>query len=126
MRDARSVSTYGVGVGAILAETVSIDGGLIALILAILLLLVAATVAAMVAGVIWAKRAARGSSLALAGFVAVASTEFVLATLGLANSGGFVATVFGLGFLGHAGLYAYERTKATGGASTSEDSPPTP
>lgn len=110
----------------ILAESVSIDGGVVAILLAILLLLVAATVASIVAGVIWAKRAARGSSRALAGFLAVVSTEVVVATFGLANSGGFVAAVFGVAGLGHAGLYAYERSKVSGGASADEDPPPTP
>lgn len=112
----------------ILAESVSIDGGVIALLLAVLFLLVAATVGAVVAGVIWAKRAARGSSLALGGFLAVTVTELVLATLGLANSGRFVAVVFGGAFLGHAGVYVSERTKAGAGPQppAGEDTPPTP
>ena len=110
----------------ILAESISIDGGLVAVLLAILLLLVAATVAAIVAGVIWAKRAARGSSSALVGFLAVVSTELLLATFGLANSGRYIAAVFGAAFFGHAGLYAYERSKASGGAASDQDEPPTP
>lgn len=117
---------YGVDVGMLLAESVSIDGGVIAILLAILLLLVAATIATMVAGVVWAKRAARGSTPALGGFIAVVTTEFLLATVGLANSGSFIATVFGLAFAGHVGLYAYERTKVSGEVATDQDTPPTP
>lgn len=124
MRD--GASAYGVGVRPILAESVSIDGGVVAILLAILLLLVAATVAAVVAGAIWAKRAARGSSASLVGFSVVVAIELLLATFGLANSGRFIATVFGLAFFGHVGLYAYERTKPSGGGSTDEGAPPTP
>lgn len=108
----------------ILAEAVSIDGGVLAILLAILLVLAAAAIASMVAGVIWARRAARGSWPALAGFLVVVSAELVLATIGLASSGRFLATVFGVAFLVHIGLFAHERTKASDTTFTDEDPPP--
>ena len=109
----------------ILAESISIDGGLVAFVLAVLLVLVIATVALMIAGAVWARRAARGSEPALAGFLLVVAVEAVLATIGLASVGP-LAIVFAAAFLVHVGLYAYERSRATGGASSDKDPPTAP
>jgi hypothetical protein len=62
----------------LLAETISIDAGDVALILIALALMVLATVAVIVFGFKWAAGAGRGSQRALVGFVIVIGLEAML------------------------------------------------
>jgi hypothetical protein len=60
---------------AVLAETVSIDGRLLALALFLLLLVAVVSICSIVGGFVLAPRAARGSSMAMAWWVACLSVE---------------------------------------------------
>ena len=79
-----------------LAETVSIDGGTLLLILAALLVVLAVTVAIVVFGFVLAPRAGRGSQQALVWWVIIVTVEALYALGGVAAilSGDF--SIFGL------------------------------
>lgn len=95
----------------ILAETVSIDGGALLLILVVLLVLAALWCALMVLGCVWAVRAGRGSRRALTGWVIVSVLEVLPALGGL----GTILAVPGLAFLVQVGLYAWARNGVDAG-----------
>ena len=67
-----------------LAETVSIDGGALLLILAALLLVLALAVAIVVFGFVLAPRAGRGSQRALVWWVIIVTVEVLYALGGVA------------------------------------------
>lgn len=79
-----------------LAESVSIDGGTLLLILAALALVLAATVAIIVLGFVLAPRAGRGSRRALAWWVVIIALESLYA---LGYVGAILAGDFSLGVL---------------------------
>ena len=105
----------------ILAETVSLDGGLLAILLAIFIAVVVLTIAAIVLGAIWARRAGRGSSLAAVGFGVVATAEAFLAVVGAMNQGLFMAVLFGAALALHVALYLSARM-----STPAQPSPPPP
>jgi ABC-type uncharacterized transport system permease subunit len=63
----------------LIAETVQLDGGTVALILAVLLLLLLACVGVVVAGCIFARRAGRGSRNAMFGWAVIGTVELLIA-----------------------------------------------
>jgi hypothetical protein len=67
-----------------LAETVSIDGGTLVLILAALLVVLALAVAVVVFGFVLAPRAGRGSQRALVWWVVIVTVEVLYALGGVA------------------------------------------
>ena len=91
----------------ILAESVSLDGGALLVILVIFLALMAVWCAVMVLGCVWAVRAGRGSRLALAGWAVVALIELLPA----ASAIGSILALPALVFVLQVGLYFWARSK---------------
>lgn len=98
----------------ILAETVSLDGGALLVILVIFLAVLAAWCAVMVLGCVWAVRAGRGSRLALAGWGVVALIELLPAAGALGSILALPALVFVL----QVGLYFWAKSQAQSSALT--------
>lgn len=106
----------------LLAETVSFTEGEILVIILVLLGMLAVVVATVGLGFFWAWRAGRGSQLALAGWICIASLEAV-AVLGsvasLFSSGPNPVVAGPLGALvGQGALYFVTRGKARDGRWT--------
>lgn len=68
-----------------LAESVSLSGSEVLVILLVLLALLVATIATAVLGCLWAFRAGRGSPLALVGWLLVAFVEVIAMVPALAD-----------------------------------------
>ena len=94
----------------IVAESVSLNGGEMFVVLVVLVAILLVMLAMLVGGCIWAYRAGRGSSASLVGAGVVAATALVIATFGV-GSGGYVAAVMAFGVLAlQAGLFAAGRS----------------
>lgn len=65
------------------AETMQLDGGALVVVLAVFILIAAAAIAVVVMGFVLARKAARGSDRALAGFVIIVTFESLFALQGL-------------------------------------------
>ncbi len=94
-----------------LAEAVSIDGGLLVVILIVLFVVAAAWCALVVVGCVCARRAGRGSRAALAVWAVVAVAQTLPLLIGF--TGLAVAPIMALVL--QAGFYLWARADAAGG-----------